>query len=110
MPSKRFVLVEDEAMLSFLLTDMLEELGHRVAYEASTLEAALQMATDGDFDAAIIDTNLHGKRAFRVAELLARKGTPFFFQAATVNHICQSRRIVIACWRSRSILFNSKNV
>jgi DNA-binding response OmpR family regulator len=77
----RIFIVEDEALLALLLTENLEELGHMVAAEANTLETALELASLGDFDAAILDTKLHERDVFPVAELLVQKGKPFFFSS-----------------------------
>jgi CheY-like chemotaxis protein len=88
MRTKRFLLVEDEPLIGLLLAEILENLGHVVVHEAATLEAALQSAALDDFDAAILDTNLHGKPVFAVAELLTQKQKPFFFSTGyTRDHL-----------------------
>jgi CheY-like chemotaxis protein len=79
MNGKRFLLVEDESLIALLVAEIGQETGHVVAHEASTVDEALQLAPEGESDAAILDTNLGGKPIFAVAEMLAERGIPFFF-------------------------------
>jgi DNA-binding response OmpR family regulator len=62
---RQVLLVEDEALLAILVTEMLDELAYGVV-EASTAKAALEFATTGigSIDAAVVDLGLpdrHGK-------------------------------------------------
>jgi CheY-like chemotaxis protein len=77
----RVLIVEDEALVSMLLEDMLADHGCEVAGVASRLSQALEMARDPAlaFDAAILDVNLSGEPIFPVAEALAARGKPFVF-------------------------------
>lgn len=61
------------------IEEMLLDLGHEVAGIASRLEPALEMASQGDFDFALLDVNLAGKFSFPVAEILRGRGLPFLF-------------------------------
>jgi CheY-like chemotaxis protein len=76
---KRVLVVEDELMIRMLLEDMLGELGYTIAAQAARLDEALQAASTGDFDLAILDVNLDGKPILPVADALAARGTPFVF-------------------------------
>src|SRR5215469_15186368 len=74
----RVLIVEDEALIRFLLEEMVQDLGYGVAGVASGLKQA--MATDPDtFDIAILDVQLGGVDVFPFADALAARGKPFAF-------------------------------
>jgi CheY-like chemotaxis protein len=74
------LVVEDEALVSFMLVDYLEELGCQVVATASRLEEALEMAASlTALDLAVLDVNLAGEMSYPVAELLRSRGVPFLF-------------------------------
>lgn len=75
----RVIAVEDEALVLLLLQDMLTELGCEIAGSATRLDSALQLAIDGEFDLAILDVNLHGKRIDPIADAIAGRGLPIIF-------------------------------
>ena len=75
----RVLVVEDEALIAFLLEDLLAELGCRVVGPAARLGAALALARDEDLDCAILDVNIGGEPVHPVAEILAERGIPFIF-------------------------------
>lgn len=66
-------------LVAMNIEDMLLELGHDVAGLASRLEPALALASEGRFDAAMLDVNLAGDPSFPVADLLAERKIPFLF-------------------------------
>ena len=84
--SKRVLVVEDEMMIRMLLEDMLAELGYAVAATAARIEEAMNAVATGDFDIAILDVNLDGQAVTPVAEVLATRGTPFFFVTGYAEH------------------------
>lgn len=73
----RVLVVEDEVLLSMLLEDMLEQLGHRVARVCADNATALAAVEEEAFDVAILDLNLHGERSDPVAVRLREKQVPF---------------------------------
>jgi len=77
----KVLVVEDEALVSMLLEDMLADHGCEVAATASRLSQAMELVSDEKvaFDAAILDVNLGGDAIFPVAEVLAARGAPFVF-------------------------------
>ncbi len=83
--SKRFLdglcvlVVEDEAIISFLLEDMLGELGAAAVCHAGTLKAALAFLDGRRPDLAVLDVNLGGERVYPVAEKLDDQGVAFLF-------------------------------
>jgi CheY-like chemotaxis protein len=75
----RVLVVEDEAILSLDLEAMLLNLGCMVAGSADKLDDALQKARTSDFDVALLDVNLGGKRVDPVAEAIRARGIPIVF-------------------------------
>ena len=55
-------LVEDEALIRIMMTDMLEELGHIVVAEAANIKEALALAQTADFEIAILDINFRRRK------------------------------------------------
>jgi CheY-like chemotaxis protein len=74
----RVLLVEDEGLIRLMAAEMLEDLGHQVV-EASSLDEALTLAETTDFDVAILDINLGGRRVDPVAEIVSARDIPFLF-------------------------------
>ncbi len=77
--SLRLLVVEDESLIAFELSDILEDLGHRVVGMAATPEHALRMIRDmaGQIDAAMVDANLAGQSSATVIEALRLAEVPF---------------------------------
>jgi CheY-like chemotaxis protein len=73
------LLVEDEALIRMMVTDMLEELGHRVDAEAADVDKATMLARSTAFDLAILDVNLDGATSFPVADAIVARGIPLIF-------------------------------
>jgi CheY-like chemotaxis protein len=72
----RILLVDDEGLIRVMVADMLDELGHSVVAEAGELNPALTLARSADFDLAILDFNLNGKRIDPVAEAIIARRMP----------------------------------
>ena len=79
MMTKAFFLAEDEALIRMMLSDMIEELGHRVVAEASTIDKAMSLASTGAFEMAVLDINLNGANIAPVAGILLARKIPFLF-------------------------------
>jgi CheY-like chemotaxis protein len=75
----RVLVVEDEYLIRMLLEDMLADIGYDLAAGVGTIAEASELATSGDFHAAILDVNLDGKEIYPVADILAERGVPFVF-------------------------------
>jgi CheY-like chemotaxis protein len=73
------LVVEDEAIISFLLEDMLVELGAAEIRHAATVAAALAELDARRPDLAVLDVNLGGERVYPVAERLEAAGVRFVF-------------------------------
>jgi len=75
----RFLVVEDETLIAVLIEDALVEMGCEIVGLSGRLDTALQLANDGEFDAAILDITIRGGKVYPIAELLAARGIPFAF-------------------------------
>jgi CheY-like chemotaxis protein len=82
---RSILIVEDEPLISMMLEDFLDTLGHRVAGTCDSLSEALDRVEQGGFDVAIIDVNLKGELIWPVADRLVEKGVPYVL--ATGGHI-----------------------
>lgn len=76
---KKILVVEDEPIVAMLIEDMLADLGACAVGPISNLAKALDVAANGEFDAAILDFNLNGERTGEVARRLHERGIPFVF-------------------------------
>jgi CheY-like chemotaxis protein len=76
----RVLVVEDEAMVSMLLEDILGEFGCEVVGPAFSLQQATSLASsEPALGAAILDVNLRGAPIYPVAAILAQRSVPFVF-------------------------------
>ena len=75
---QRVLIVEDEALIAFLLEEMVQELGYEVSSVANTLDAAMA-AVPESFDMAVLDVQLAGRDVYPFAEMLKARGKPFAF-------------------------------
>lgn len=73
------LIVEDEAVVSFLVEDMLQDLGCTAVWHASSVKEALGILSDQRPDAAVLDVNLRDELAYPVAEQLEKLEIPFIF-------------------------------
>lgn len=73
----RVLVAEDEALVSMMLEEMLEDLGCQSAGTHATLSSALEATRAGDFDVALIDMNLCGESAVPIVEELSSRAIPF---------------------------------
>jgi CheY-like chemotaxis protein len=79
LSSLKVLVVEDEALVSMLVEDMLTDLGCTVVGPAAEIEEAMRLAGSADIDAALLDVNLGGRPIFPVADALKGRGVPFAF-------------------------------
>lgn len=75
--SRSILIVEDEPLISMMLEDFLESLGHSVCATCDTVGEALAEVDKGGFDLAILDVNLKGENVWPVAMRLRDRGVPF---------------------------------
>jgi DNA-binding response OmpR family regulator len=79
LSGKKVLIVEDEAIISFLLEDMVTSLGCEDITLAGNVKNALAQIDAAQPEAAILDVNLGGEMAYPVAETLRAIGVPFVF-------------------------------
>lgn len=79
LAGRRVFIVEDEAMVTMFLQDILADIGCEVAGVAFRLDDAVAKAASESFDVAILDVNLNGQNTRPVAEALAGRGVGFVF-------------------------------
>lgn len=75
--SCRVLVVEDEALVAFMIEDALNQLGHEVVGPVGKFDTAMKLAREEHFDAAILDVTITGGKIFPVVELLIARGIPF---------------------------------
>ncbi|HXL68976.1 MAG TPA: response regulator [Xanthobacteraceae bacterium] len=92
------LIVEDEAIVSFLVEDMLIELGCGTVRHAGSVTEALAALAAKRPDAAVLDVNLGGYKVYPVAERLRELGVPFLFatgyDASTLSREWAGRPLV----------------
>jgi CheY-like chemotaxis protein len=75
----KILLVEDFYLIACEIADALRALGATVVGPASTLEAAMDFASNATLDGAVLDINMKGLMSFPVASMLAQRRIPFMF-------------------------------
>jgi CheY-like chemotaxis protein len=80
---ERIFIVEDELIVAFEMSDLLEDLGFEVIGPSIHLEEAKERARNADFDVAILDVNLGaGKTSKPVKDILDERDIPYVFITA----------------------------
>lgn len=75
----RVLIVEDEAPVSFMLEDLLEDLGCCIAGSVARVSQAWEALGSVQFDFAILDVNLAGENSFDLARAFVERNIPFAF-------------------------------
>jgi CheY-like chemotaxis protein len=73
----RVLVVEDEALITMEIEDVIEALGYEMVGPVAQLDEALVIAQAGHFDCAILDVNIRGGNTYVIADLLLGRGCPF---------------------------------
>lgn len=80
--ARRLLLVDDDSLILALLSRVLQQAGYTVS-EATSGEQALEMATQNQYDLALLDVSMPGMTGMELAQRLqAQSGTPFMFLSA----------------------------
>jgi CheY-like chemotaxis protein len=79
LAGKRLLIVEDEFLIAFMLTEMLIDSRASVVGPARTKDQALMLAQSERLDGALLDVNLKGERSDAVAAELKQRGIPYVF-------------------------------
>jgi DNA-binding response OmpR family regulator len=75
----RILIVEDEAMISMLLEDMVLESGGEIVGPAAKFDEGLALARDAEFGVAVLDLNLSGTLSYPIADAIRERGIPVIF-------------------------------
>ena len=93
----RVLVVEDETVVSFLVEDMLLDIGCREVVHAADIGNALSLIDSG-IDFAVLDVNLGRENVYPVAERLTARGIPFLFATG------YGRAGLEPAWRDRPVI------
>ena len=80
----RVLVVEDEAIIAFLIEELLKDFGCAVVGIAGSLRRGLTVVEDRSIaiDGAILDVSLGSEMSYPVASRLSDRGVPFLFCTA----------------------------
>jgi CheY-like chemotaxis protein len=78
-PKHRILVVEDEAMVSMLLEDIVVDCGSEILGPVARSDEALTLAQAAEYDVAVLDLNLHGTLSYPIAEVIRGRGIPIIF-------------------------------
>ena len=73
----RVLVVEDSPVIAMATEDMLRAFGHVPLGPVGNMADALALAENEEMDAAIVDLNVRGTKAFSLLNILERRGIPF---------------------------------
>ena len=85
----RVLVVEDEAIVAMMISDLLECEGAIVVGPINKLEHAMKLKDD--FDVAVLDLNLNGIATYPFADRLRAQGCPFVFATGYDEASIESR-------------------
>ncbi len=77
----RVLLVEDSPVIAMASDDMLNQIGCVTIGPATTMATALELAETGEFDAAVVDMNIRGTKAFSLLRILNGRKIPFLISS-----------------------------
>ena len=79
------LVAEDEAIIAHDLCDTVEEAGYTVAGPFDDANSALESFRENKPDVAILDVNLQGGTAYRLAEQMMEQDVPVIFHSGAVS-------------------------
>lgn len=82
----KVLVVEDEAIVSMMLEDMLVDLGHDVVGTPASVADAMGVLDNEKPDCVILDVNLADEPSYPIAERLERDGIPYAFATGYGKH------------------------
>ena len=105
MPSDkkcRVLIVEDEAMISMLIEDMVLDFGSEIVGPASKVDKAMTLALEEPLDAAILDVNVDGEAVFSVGIFCCNAGCRSSSRQGTDPGASRTDSAAPPCWQNRS--------
>lgn len=106
------LLVEDEALIRMMLTEMVEDQGHLVISEAANIETATSLTEKQSFDLALLDINIAGFLVTPIVRILDRQGVPIIFVSGYSDQTIPAElrgRVLIEKPFSQETLLNAIN-
>lgn len=92
LAGQHILLVEDDYLLANALGSLLRDRGVRLLGPCGTVEDALRVLRDNDaVDAVVLDGNLDGERADRVADAVLARGIPLVFVSGYDRELLPAR-------------------
>lgn len=92
LAQRRILIAEDEYFIMQDLRSGLETLGAVVLGPVPSVADALALIeAEGGIDAAVLDVNLRGERAYPVADALSDRGIPFVFSTGYSDDMIDPR-------------------
>ena len=88
---ERVLIVEDEYFLAQDLAVALQSRGAKIVALVGELGEALEQLAGGGFDVAVVDINLKGEFAYRIADELQRLRIPFVLATGYSANVIPSR-------------------
>ena len=82
---RRILVIEDSPIVADDTGEIIRSLGGEVVGPAPNMAAALQLAEGEQFDAAVVDINIRGGKAFSVLSILDRRKIPFLLTSGYAN-------------------------
>ena len=82
---RRVLVVEDEILIAITIETALNDAGYDVLGPFAHVEQAVDAARGELLDAAVLDVNLGGSKAFPIADALAAAHVPFLFLTGYAN-------------------------
>jgi DNA-binding NtrC family response regulator len=79
LAGKRILIVEDEAMIAFLIEEHLMDFKCIPVGPFNSVAKALEAVQSEVFDVALLDVLLGGEKVYPVADALAERNIPFLF-------------------------------
>ncbi len=89
----KVLIVEDNSLIAFELSNNIEKMGHQVVDTVSTASGAEAVVNNQEVDLALLDINIKGDRdGIAVAKIMERKGIPFiyltsYYDEATLDRV-----------------------
>jgi DNA-binding response OmpR family regulator len=95
---ERVLILEDEAMVSLMMEDLLRGMGAQAVDVFAAAADAMRALSSGWYDCAVLDVLLRDGTSSAVADELPRRGIPFMFSSAVGAEFLEPRH------RSRPLL------
>lgn len=87
------LVLEDEALVSTMMEDLLLELGAARVVTCGSIRQAYEIVEAMPVDCAILDVWIGDDMCWQVADALSTRGVPFFFSSASgPESICERHR------------------